>query len=90
MLPLDFTPCTLDARPLTQGKPGFPAHVALNISLGTSFAQWCTPSLVYASKIKEKEMKYTTYPHRVWSKDTFSNKLNNSTACLLLIDTYYY
>ena len=38
-LSLDFTPCTLDARPLTQGKLGFPAHVALNISLGTSFAQ---------------------------------------------------
>ena len=69
MLPLDFTPCTLDARPLTQGKPGFPAHVALSISLGTSFAQWCTPSLVYASKIKET--KYTTYPHRVRSKNIF-------------------
>ena len=52
-LPLGYTPRTLKARSLTQGKPGFPDPVVLNSSLGTSFVQWCTPSLVYASKIKE-------------------------------------
>ena len=36
---LRHTQCTLEARPLTQGKPGFPAYATLNISLGTSFVQ---------------------------------------------------
>ena len=67
-LPLDYTSRTFEARPLVQGKPGLPDYVSLNILLGTSFVQCCTPRLVYASKIEEM-----TYPHRVWNKDTFSN-----------------
>ena len=52
MLPLDYTPRALETRPLVQGKPDFLDYVALNISLGTSFLQWCKPSLVYASEVK--------------------------------------
>ena len=54
-LVLNHTPLTPEARPYIPDKPGYPDYVALIIPLGTSSKQWCTPSLVYASKVKIKK-----------------------------------
>ena len=61
-LSLDFTPCTLDARPLTQGKPGFPAHMIIS-DQGSEFKSEFQEFL-RTMKIKQKMQKsYTPQPH---------------------------